>query len=163
MKYLQLMNRILATYATLWTVVATSGITSSAQGTKVVNDPEAAYTQEISRRAEKIVATLGIADSAKGARVRAIIAKQYRDRRPHPPQCTGRRKRKGRTRIARMQSKLTTCENGARPRFDRGSRSGLEQSNLLRLGLRPQPRSGSCCLSVVSFHSFVIGRAAVQS
>lgn len=73
------MNRILATYATLWTVMATSGITSLAQGTKVVNDPEAAYTQAISRRAEKIVATLGITDSAKGARVRAIIAKQYRN------------------------------------------------------------------------------------
>ena len=60
-------------------VMATSSFTSLAEATNVVNGSEAAYTQEINRRAEKIVATLGIADSTKGARVRAIIAKQYRD------------------------------------------------------------------------------------
>ena len=73
------MNRILATCATILAVMATSSFTSLAEATNVGNGSEAAYTQEINRRAEKIVTTLGIADSAKGARVRAIIARQYRD------------------------------------------------------------------------------------
>ena len=60
-------------------VMATSSFTLLAEATNGVKDPEAAYTQEINRRAEKIVATLGIAGSAQDARVRAIITKQYRD------------------------------------------------------------------------------------
>ena len=73
------MNQVLATCAMILDVIATSSFTSLAEATNVVNDSEAAYTQEINRRAENIVATLGIADSAKGAQVRAIIARQYRD------------------------------------------------------------------------------------
>ena len=73
------MNRVLATYAVMLIVTATSLDTSLAEATNTVNDAEAAYTQEINRRAEKIVATLDINDSAKRARVQAIIAKQYRD------------------------------------------------------------------------------------
>lgn len=73
------MNQVLATCATILAVMATSSFTSLAEVTNVVNDSEAAYTQEINRRAEKNVATLGLVDSAKGGRVRAIIAKQYRD------------------------------------------------------------------------------------
>ena len=73
------MNQVLATCATILAVMATSSVTSLAEATNVVNDLEAAYTQEINRRAEKIVAMLGMADSAKCARVQAIISKQYRD------------------------------------------------------------------------------------
>jgi len=73
------MNRILATCATILAVMETSSLTSLPEDTKLLKDPEAAYTQEINRRAEKIVATLGIAGSAQDARVRAIITKQYRD------------------------------------------------------------------------------------
>src|SRR6266550_779174 len=79
MKHLQLMNQVLATCATILAVMATSSFTSLAEATNVVNDSEGAYTQEINHRAEKIAAALGLADSAKDARVRAIIAKQYRD------------------------------------------------------------------------------------
>jgi hypothetical protein len=41
-------------------------------------DEEAAYTRVINERADKIVATLGIEDDAKKARVRAIVAGQFR-------------------------------------------------------------------------------------
>jgi len=40
-------------------------------------DKEVAYMRAITQRADKIVATLGIADSAKAARVRDIITQQY--------------------------------------------------------------------------------------
>jgi hypothetical protein len=42
------------------------------------SDKEAAYTAEIIKRADKIVAPLGIADDAAKARVRDLIADQYR-------------------------------------------------------------------------------------
>jgi hypothetical protein len=45
---------------------------------QVATDQEAAYTQVINERAAKIVATLGIEDEAKAARVRDIIARQFR-------------------------------------------------------------------------------------
>jgi hypothetical protein len=41
-------------------------------------DAEATYTQEISKRADKIVAPLGIADEAVNTRVRQLIVQQYR-------------------------------------------------------------------------------------
>lgn len=41
-------------------------------------DPEASYTRTINNRAQKIIATLGIADTAKAARVQAILTEQYR-------------------------------------------------------------------------------------
>jgi hypothetical protein len=42
------------------------------------SDAEAAYTQDITKRADKIVATLGIADNAAKTRVRDLIVGQYR-------------------------------------------------------------------------------------
>ena len=42
------------------------------------SDSDAAYTQEITKRAEKIVAPLGITDDAQKTRVRDLIAQQYR-------------------------------------------------------------------------------------
>jgi Spy/CpxP family protein refolding chaperone len=52
-----------------------------AQGTPAANKEtdEAAYTKTITERAEKITATLNISDAGKAARVRDIIAQQYRD------------------------------------------------------------------------------------
>jgi hypothetical protein len=43
------------------------------------SEAEAAYTRAITQRADKIVATLGIADTNKAMRVREIITRQYRD------------------------------------------------------------------------------------
>lgn len=40
---------------------------------------EIAYTKTLNERADKIVANLGIDDSAKSARVRDIVTRQYRD------------------------------------------------------------------------------------
>jgi L-ribulose-5-phosphate 3-epimerase len=51
---------------------------SASQQPKTAEDPEAAYTRVINQRAQKIVDTLGITDSAKAGRVRDIIAGQYR-------------------------------------------------------------------------------------
>jgi hypothetical protein len=49
-------------------------------------DPEAAYTQAIHERADKIVDTLGLTDAALKPRVRDLIAQQYRDLRAiHDP------------------------------------------------------------------------------
>jgi hypothetical protein len=42
------------------------------------SDSEAAYTQELTKRADKIVAPLGIADDATKTRVRDLIVQQYR-------------------------------------------------------------------------------------
>lgn len=44
-----------------------------------MSEAEAAYTRTINQRADKIVATLGIADKNKLTRVRDIITQQYRD------------------------------------------------------------------------------------
>lgn len=41
-------------------------------------DPDLAYTKVINERADKVVATLGIADAAESLRVRDTIAEQYR-------------------------------------------------------------------------------------
>jgi len=51
---------------------------SASQESETAEDPEAAYTRVINQRAQKIVDTLGITDSAKAKRVRDIIAEQYR-------------------------------------------------------------------------------------
>ena len=49
------------------------------QSSPPAEDKEAAYTKTINDRAAKIVATLGIGDSDKAARVQATIAQQYRN------------------------------------------------------------------------------------
>lgn len=49
-----------------------------AQNTRTAEE-EAAYTRTITERADKIVKTLEIADTAKATRVRTILAQQYRN------------------------------------------------------------------------------------
>jgi Protein of unknown function (DUF3826) len=57
-----------------------------AQDAKKIEDPEKAYTQAITERADKNVAALGITDPAKATRVRDVIVQQYRDLRAiHDP------------------------------------------------------------------------------
>lgn len=50
----------------------------AAQDTTVKETKEEAYTRTINTRAEKIVATLNLNDSIKAARVKSVIANQYR-------------------------------------------------------------------------------------
>lgn len=52
---------------------------SRAAETNSVVDAEVAYTRTINQRADKIVATLGIADTNQATRARDIITRQYRD------------------------------------------------------------------------------------
>jgi len=52
---------------------------AQAQTPQANDEKEAAYLQVVTERAAKIVETLGIDDTAKFARVRTIIAYQYRD------------------------------------------------------------------------------------
>jgi hypothetical protein len=59
-------------------IVATMVLTVNAQKVRTAEE-EAAYTKAIVGRADKIVKTLDIADTAKATRVRHIIARQYRD------------------------------------------------------------------------------------
>jgi Spy/CpxP family protein refolding chaperone len=59
--------------------VVLSAMVARAAETNPVADVEAAYTRTINQRADKIVATLGVADTNQLARVRDIIARQYRD------------------------------------------------------------------------------------
>jgi len=59
------------------TLIISTAIPAS-QESKTAEDPEAAYTRVINQRAQKIVNTLGITDTAKVLRVRNIIAGQYR-------------------------------------------------------------------------------------
>jgi hypothetical protein len=53
--------------------------TSFAAETNEPTDADAAYTRAITQRADKIVSTLGIADTNKATRIRDIITQQYRD------------------------------------------------------------------------------------
>lgn len=59
-------------------IVATMVLTVNAQKARTAEE-EAAYTKTILGRADKIVKTLNITDTAKATRVRHIIARQYRD------------------------------------------------------------------------------------
>ena len=52
---------------------------AQAQNSQANNEKEVAYLKVVTERAAKIVATLGIDDTAKFARVRTLIAFQYRD------------------------------------------------------------------------------------
>jgi hypothetical protein len=47
-------------------------------GAASTGDSEAAYTQDITKRADKILATLGITDDAAKSRVRDLLIQQYR-------------------------------------------------------------------------------------
>ena len=64
---------------TLLLAWAASIVTCLAADTNSFANSEAAYTHTINQRADKIVATLGVADTNKTLRVRDIIAGQYRD------------------------------------------------------------------------------------
>ncbi|WP_374163393.1 DUF3826 domain-containing protein [Arcticibacter sp. MXS-1] len=71
------MNNWLRTVAVA--LLITSGVSGlQAQEQKKTENQEAEYTRVITQRADKIVVTLGIADQEKAAKVRDIIANQYR-------------------------------------------------------------------------------------
>lgn len=52
---------------------------AAGQDPRLPAEQEAAYTRTLTRRADKIVATLGISDTAAATRVREIIIQQYRE------------------------------------------------------------------------------------
>ena len=62
-------------------VIAFAFVISSTECARAANatDAEAAYTQDITKRADKIVASLGITDDAQKTRVRDLIVQQYRN------------------------------------------------------------------------------------
>jgi hypothetical protein len=63
----------------LFVLLSSFLLTVIGQEKKLTAIEEAAYTKTINQRADKIVATLSIADSLKAIEVRNIIAGQYRD------------------------------------------------------------------------------------
>jgi hypothetical protein len=63
----------------LFVLLSSFLLTAIGQEKKLTAIEEAAYTKTINQRADKIVATLSIADSLKAIEVRNIIAGQYRD------------------------------------------------------------------------------------
>ncbi len=70
----------------LLALLAAALVPAPAQDGGKTGDPDAAYTRTITERADKIVATLGLADTAKARRVRDLIAGQYRSLRAiHDP------------------------------------------------------------------------------
>src|SRR3990170_5487935 len=72
-------RRHLAIEIALLTLLALfAGKSALAEANRSNSEQEVAYTQAIHDRAERIVGTLGIDDSAKAARVRDLIARQYR-------------------------------------------------------------------------------------
>src|SRR5689334_3218506 len=67
--------------ATFHLLIASAFMISSADRARAANatDAEAAYTQDITKRADKIVASLGITDDTHKTRVRDLIVQQYRN------------------------------------------------------------------------------------
>ena len=63
----------------LLAVAAAATMSASAQDSRNAESAEAAYAKTISERADKIVATLGITNSAREKQVHDVIARQYRD------------------------------------------------------------------------------------
>lgn len=60
-------------------VAAALLVTSSVQAADVAaNDAEAVYSQEIAKRADKVLAPLGISDEGQTNRIRDLITSQYR-------------------------------------------------------------------------------------
>src|SRR5207249_9915459 len=66
-------------YLLLFTVLFITSIPAFSQDKKIDENKEAAYTQTINNRADKIVSTLGITDQDKALRVKNLIAGQYRN------------------------------------------------------------------------------------
>ena len=66
-------------FAVLFTAISTATTSRGfAQETASVTDPELVYTRTINERAAKIVAPLGIGDSARANRIQKLVAGQYR-------------------------------------------------------------------------------------
>src|SRR5690349_23034243 len=61
-------------------LIACAFVISSSDRARAANatDAEAAYTQDITKRADKILSSLAITDDAQKARVRDLIVQQYR-------------------------------------------------------------------------------------
>lgn len=77
MKISSPMNTLHSTLLALALAVTATGLLAA--DTNSAAEAEAAYTRTITQRADKIVATLGIADTNKVIIVRDLIAQQYRD------------------------------------------------------------------------------------
>jgi hypothetical protein len=71
-------DSLLALGSTLIMVLAVSAAHANPRLTTTLSDEDTAYTRVITERAGKIVATLGLPDSAAFYRVRTIVAGQYR-------------------------------------------------------------------------------------
>ena len=71
-------DSLLALGSTLIMVLAVSAAHANPRLTTTLSDEDTAYTRVITERAGKIVATLGLPDSATFYRVRTIVAGQYR-------------------------------------------------------------------------------------
>jgi hypothetical protein len=70
--------RSAAVILAMCTPVVALAIETPAAVTPTSSDSDAAYSEEITKRADKIVSTLGIADDATKSRVRDLIKDQYR-------------------------------------------------------------------------------------
>jgi hypothetical protein len=71
-------SSVVAALASTFVAAVTFAAPPDGSAGKSSNEPNSAYTQEITKRADKIVASLGIEDEEKKARVRDLIAAQYR-------------------------------------------------------------------------------------
>ena len=71
-------DSLLALGSTLIAILAVSAAHANPSLTTSLSDEDTAYTRVITERAGKIVATLGLPDSAVFYRVRTIVAGQYR-------------------------------------------------------------------------------------
>ena len=94
-------------------------------------DAEAAYTRTIDERAAKIVTPLGLADSAQAARVRDLIAGQYRALRDlHAARDTkiGAVKKQANADKAVIEAGIQTASNEAQSKLD-----ALHKSYIARL------------------------------
>jgi Spy/CpxP family protein refolding chaperone len=94
----------------------------AAQDRAKAADPEAAYTQVITERADKIVATLVIEDSARANRVRDVIAGQYRNLRAiHDPRDAQLKaaKEKAKTDKAAGEAAVQSAQDEARSKLEK--------------------------------------------
>jgi hypothetical protein len=73
------MKMIIKLFGAFLAVAAGSIVSASAQNPQNAEAAEAAYAKTISERSDKIVATLGITNSASEKKVHDVIARQYRD------------------------------------------------------------------------------------
>lgn len=69
---------LLNSFSILACALSWTGIYVRSAAAESAGEEEAAYSKAITERAEKIVAPLGIEESAKHARIRSLVAEQYR-------------------------------------------------------------------------------------